>query len=155
MRRCYTDEDLSNAVSSSTSLAQVLEKIKKKPSGGNYTHVKGLIRQLNLSTEHFTGQGHLKGKTHNWTKTIPLEELLVENCNYPATKLKNRLIKAGLLKYQCSNCGIVDWCGKPLVLHIDHINGNHFDCRIENLRIMCPNCHSQTSTYGNGKNYKS
>lgn len=151
MRRSYTNNDIKKAVKSSTSIAQVLNKIGKKPTGGNYTHIKGLIRKLQLSTKHFTGQKHLKGKTHNWSPPIPLEMLLVENCTYPATKLKNRLVKAGLLKYKCSICGISDWMDKPLTLHLDHINGDHFDCRIGNLRVLCPNCHSQTSTYSNNK----
>lgn len=153
MKRNYSDEEIINAVKSSTSIAQVLEKIGKKLTGGNYTHIKGLIRNLGISTDHFAGQAHLKGKSHSWNKVIPLEQLLVKNSSYPATRLKDRLVKAGLLKYECSKCGITDWCGEKLVLHLDHINGDHFDCRIENLRILCPNCHSLTPTYSNNKNY--
>lgn len=65
--------------------------------------------------------------------------------------VKMRLLRAGLLKNECSDCGLTEWCGKRLSMHIDHINGIHNDHRLENLRMLCPNCHSQTDTYG-GKN---
>lgn len=85
---------------------------------------------------------------------IPLDELLVSNRPQTSrTHLKGRLIKEGLLKEKCSVCGIVDWMGRPLSLHLDHINGKPKDNRIENLRLICPNCHSQTETYS-GKNVK-
>ena len=67
--------------------------------------------------------------------------------------LKERLVKEKYLEYKCAECGITEWNGKPLSLHLDHINGINNDHRIENLRFLCPNCHSQTNTYA-GKNKK-
>ena len=82
-----------------------------------------------------------------------MEEILVENSSYTnRTRLKERLIKEKLLEYKCSICqnnGI--WLNKELTLQLDHINGINNDNRIENLRFLCPNCHSQTDTYS-GKN---
>lgn len=80
---------------------------------------------------------------------MPLEELL----SGPRSRnhLKQRLLREGLLKNECSKCGIKDWLGNPLSMHIDHINGSGGDHRLENLRMLCPNCHSQTPTYG-GRN---
>jgi predicted RNA-binding Zn-ribbon protein involved in translation (DUF1610 family) len=65
--------------------------------------------------------------------------------------IKNRILKENLISYVCSNCGLNEWNNKPISLHLDHINGKNWDHRIENLRFLCPNCHSQTETY-TGKN---
>ena len=67
--------------------------------------------------------------------------------------IKRRLLELGLLKESCSCCGVAEWLGKPLSIHIDHINGMKDDWRLENLRMLCPNCHSQTATFS-GRNVK-
>ena len=77
---------------------------------------------------------------------------MVENSTYSnMTKFKSRLIKANLIEYKCSCCGITEWNGKPLTLQLHHINGNNRDNRLENLTFLCPNCHSQTDNFS-GKN---
>jgi 5-methylcytosine-specific restriction endonuclease McrA len=80
---------------------------------------------------------------------MPIERLLSGPRNRHHVKL--RLLRAGLLKNQCTDCGLTEWQGKPLSMHIDHINGVKDDHRLQNLRMLCPNCHSQTDTYG-GRN---
>lgn len=145
-------EKLEEAVKNSFSFAQVLKKIGLAPKGGNYRILQRKIKEFGLDISHFTGKAHLKGKTHNWSKQFPLENILVENSNYQSYKLKNRLIKQDLIVNKCSECGLQDtWNGKKINLHLDHINGNNTDNRLENLRMLCPNCHSQTDTY-TGKN---
>lgn len=73
--------------------------------------------------------------------------------NVPTMKVKARLIKNGIKEWKCESCGITEWLGKRIALELDHINGNNSDHRLENLRILCPNCHSQTDTHS-GKNAK-
>lgn len=89
---------------------------------------------------------NLMGK---FPETIPLEQILVEHSTYTnRDTLKGRLLRTGLLQPHCYICGITNWLGKLLSLHLDHINGVKNDNRIGNLRLLCPNCHSQTDTYG-------
>ncbi len=153
MKRRYTEDQFKQAVTNSTSMAGVLRTLGLKATGANYTLAHKRIQNLGLSITHWTGQGHLRGKSHDWTPRQPLSEILIENSSYSNMKaLKQRLIKAGLLTFVCAKCGLApEWQGQFLSLHLDHINGNHYDNRIENLQFLCPNCHSQTNTYA-GKN---
>jgi Zn finger protein HypA/HybF involved in hydrogenase expression len=83
----------------------------------------------------------------------PNEEVFVENSTYARHRLKERIVKEVMLPYICYECDLADeWNGQTLVLHIDHINGANTDHRIENLRFLCPNCHSQTDTFAGKKN---
>lgn len=86
-----------------------------------------------------------------WSKgksLTPNEEIFTENSRYSNVLVKTRIIKDSLLEYRCSKCSIVDtWQGESIILDLDHINGNNKDNRLNNLRFLCPNCHSQTDTY--------
>lgn len=98
--------------------------------------------------DHFLGKGGIGQYDY------PLEDILkLDGQAIGSSRLRRRLIYEGLFINQCSVCGIDSWCGKRLVCQIDHINGNNKDNRIENLRILCPNCHSQTDTFA-GKNVR-
>lgn len=79
---------------------------------------------------------------------IPLDTILAgEYPQYPTYLLKRRLIKEGLLLYKCCECNIAEWNGQDLTLELDHKDGNRYNHKFENLRLICPNCHSQTKTY--------
>lgn len=84
-------------------------------------------------------------------RSIPLEEILVENSTYQSNKLRKRLLKAGIKLPCCEMCNRTEWMGSPIPLELDHINGNKHDNRLFNLRVICPNCHATTETY-RGKN---
>lgn len=152
MRR-WTDAAFTRAVAENASIAGVLRALGLIPSGANYQTVHHTVKRLGLDTTHWTGQGHLKGKTHNWTKKKPLEAYLVANDATPKGPwFKRRLIREGYLKNVCSCCGQLPvWHGEPLVLVLDHINGHRADNRLRNLRLLCPNCNSQQSTFA-GRN---
>jgi hypothetical protein len=151
-RRSWENEEFIAAVKSSFSIAQTLQKIGLNGAGGNYHQFHKYVKELGIDTSHFTGQGHLKGKTHHWSKEIPLKDIMVEHSTFLTTShLKKRLVKEGVLKNECNICGISSWLDKQLSLQLDHINGVHNDNRKDNLRILCPNCHSQTATFA-GKN---
>lgn len=145
---------LKDIVKDSFSIREVLLKLGLAPFGANYSGFKSACKRLNISTEHFTGMGHLKGKTHNWNKPKSLSEICIEGSTYNRVHLKSRLIKTGLLVNKCHICSLTTWLDKHIVLHLDHINGINDDHRLENLRLLCPNCHSQTDTYCGKKNKK-
>lgn len=116
--------------------------------GSSLDILKRRISELQCSVEHF-GQ---KAKMKSYNQRYTLEEILVENSSYMnISSLKRRLIKEKRLEYKCECCGISTWRNKSLTLQLDHINGKYNDHRIENLRFLCPNCHSQTDTYA-GRN---
>ncbi|HEY8315082.1 MAG TPA: HNH endonuclease [Candidatus Baltobacteraceae bacterium] len=92
-----------------------------------------------------------RGELHARARSIPLILLLATGKSRGA--IKRRLLLEGILKNVCSMCELQDWQGRPLSMHIDHVNGQKNDHRLENLRMLCPNCHSQTETYG-GRNVK-
>lgn len=92
----------------------------------------------------------MEGIQPRWT----LEQILVQNSTYKnLERLKIRLLRAGLITYRCYICSLKDWLGEAISLHLDHINGVSTDHRLDNLRLLCPNCHSQTPTYGS-RNFK-
>ena len=151
----YKIEDLINAVKNSLTISEVCRKLKIKENGGNFKSINNKIKINKIDISHFTGKAWNTGDRfiHNGIKYSTID-ILVENSTYSRYHLKNRLINEGLIEYKCLICdNRGEWLNNKLVLQLDHINGKNDDNRIENLRLLCPNCHSQTSTFS-GNNQK-
>ena len=129
-------------------MAAVIRELGLQLAGGTYTSLHFHILRLGISTDHHTGKGWARGSVGVTSHPLPLNEVLVENSSFQsAGKLRKRLIREGLKEPRCETCGLDNWLGRPLALELDHINGERTDNRLENLRILCPNCHSQTDTW--------
>ena len=147
-KRTWTNNQLIFAVKTSTSIRQIITKLGLRPTGGNYNQVYSYIGELNLSTAHLAGKAWNKGLKYNIGPKQKLEDLLVIGSKVQSYKLKLRLFRARLKKEKCEHCGWKEISKDGRIpLELDHINGNHYDNRLENLRILCPNCHSLTPTY--------
>jgi 5-methylcytosine-specific restriction endonuclease McrA len=157
MRRSkYSRELLGPIVQNAFSFGQVLRQLGLRPTGGNYRMLHMRIRVLGISTDHFRGMGWSRGETKHTHPSVartteritrPDDQVFVVNspviCGY---RVIRRLLRNGW-KFECAECGLVEWRGKPLKLHLDHKNGINNDNRLDNVRLLCPNCHSQTGTY--------
>jgi len=146
----YSKEILENAVNSSNNYSEVTRKLGLKTFYGNRQTVKKYINLFNIETKHF----RLSGSGGKKTK-IELDNILIENSTYThTTNLKERLYREGIKERICELCGQDEnWFGKKISLILDHINGINTDNRLENLRVVCPNCNATLSTHG-GKNVK-
>lgn len=131
-------------------MAQVLVKLGISGGSSNVT-IKNCIEKLQLDISHFHGQAWSKGRKLG--RKISLEQYLSGKKTITSHKLRLRLLEEGIFKSECSMCELSQWLGKPIPLELDHINGNHNDNTISNLRILCPNCHTTTPTY-KSKNVK-
>lgn len=143
-----SDEEFAEIIKNNYSYSDCLRALGLGTRGGSSTDVlKKRIKELNLSTDHFSRSGSGAYARHS------IEDVLVQNSSYAnISSLKKRLINEHILEYKCACCGNTgEWLGKPLSLQLDHINGDNKDHRINNLRFLCPNCHAQTETYA-GKN---
>lgn len=147
----YTLEQLKEAIETSISIRQVLFKLNLVEQGGNYSTFHKAVKYYNLDTSHFTGQNMTGRKFPSRRK--PIEEYLVNESTIKSNELKKYLLDDKIFEYKCYKCNLTTWNNLPIPLELEHINGVHSDNRLENLTLLCPNCHAQTETY-RGKNIK-
>lgn len=143
-----SDEQFVELLKKSSTISEVLFKLGYTVKGNSwgYSQVKRRMDDLNLDYSIFKGKSAVI-KTDR-LNNVKKEDILKENCKHQRTVLRRYVIKNNLIPYKCAICGCTEWQGKTLSLELDHINGINNDNRLENLRFLCPNCHSQTSTYG-------
>ena len=133
----------------SKSIRECLIKMNLSPCGGNYRVFKRKVTELGLSTKHFLGQGWNKNNSPADIKNI--EAYFNNEIPITSYKLKRRILRDGIKSNRCESCGLDTWMGKPIPLELHHINCNNQDNRLENLLLLCPNCHAMTDGYRNRK----
>jgi hypothetical protein len=150
----WNEITLREAVKTSISVRQVISKLGLVEAGGNYRQIKKYIEEYNISTVHFLGMHANKGKKFAPRYMHTLKELLVLKSDVQSFKLKKRLFLEKIKTPKCEMCGW-DKMSKDgrIPVELDHINGDKFDNRLLNLRILCPNCHSLQLTH-RGRNKK-
>ena len=152
-RRKYTREVLEPLVRDSVSVAEVARRIGTKMSGSTQVLIGKRIREYGIDTSHFLGQSSNRGERHrggpakkHWSAVLCRRE---SDIREQAFRLRRALIEMGR-PYRCESPGCsVDgvWLEREIRLNVDHVNGDFSDCRPENVRFLCPNCHSQTDGY--------
>jgi len=158
----YTKEILTKNVEEVNTLSDLVRKLTNsdKVHGSMVAYIKNKLLEYNIDFSHFNGKGWSKNKQNPTGIALTVEQFkkdyltkdsIKKTCS---TNIKNWIIKFKLIEYKCENCtNDGEWLNKKLCLQLDHINGDNSDNRLENLRFLCPNCHSQTETY-TGKNNK-
>lgn len=151
-------EKFQELLNTSNSFVDILIKVGLDPYNGNHKTLNHRIKEEGFDVSILEQNRKINQKRHIKTltekRTYSLEDILVENSRYGSHHLKQKLLSKNILEnkcYICDNKG--EWCGKKLSLQLDHINGINNDNRLENLRLLCPNCHSQTETFS-GKRHK-
>jgi hypothetical protein len=145
-----TDEEFALAVKTSVSIRDCLLKLNLVAAGGNYKCFHKRVRELGLSISHFVDPKQWNSGKKFGPKR-PLSDYLSNSHSISSNALRKRLISEGLKEAKCECCGITEWNGRSAPLELDHIDGNHHNNNLNNLQILCPNCHAQTETY-RGKN---
>lgn len=140
-------ERIKRIVAESLSYREVLRNLDYCPRGRAHYIIRDIIETNNISTEHFCHPAKFRARLSD-------DEFFAQNVRRSGTGLKRRLLRGGYVEEYCAECSLESmWHGKPLSLQVDHINGDNYDCRLENLRLLCPNCHTQTSTFA-GRRFK-
>jgi len=147
-----TKDQIEDLISKHSSIRQMLESIGVNSNGsGAYKTLRNHCERIGVKLPKFKRNGRF---SFGVSEKIPLEDILIENSAYQnRSSLKRRLINEGVLVYKCEECGISEWRGKKISLQLEHQNGVNNDNRLENLSLLCPNCHSQTKTFA-GRNTK-
>lgn len=138
------EELICSLVKESDNINQVCIKLNKRPTNNNYKKINEIIEKYQIDTSHFTNANSFSKKIIYYS-----DDEIFSNREkmYNIHLLKKRLFNGKYKEYKCEKCGINSWMGNIISLQIHHINGNRYDNRLENLQVLCPNCHSQTDNF--------
>lgn len=135
-------EEIKKLVKDATTFSEVLRCLNIPVQGNNSNTLKRLLNVNNIDYSHFTGRAK-----HYKTHPTKIEDYLNNKIKIKTFKLKQKLLKENLIENKCSICGLTSWLNKPIVLQLHHIDGNNNNNNLNNLQLLCPNCHSQTDNY--------
>lgn len=145
MRHKYTKELLEEAVLHCITWSDVCRYFNVAPATGSASHLRRRADFFGIDYSHFKGQAWSKGDKRPPKRKI--EDYLSGKYSIKSQDLKLRLIRQGYKKHECESCGLTEWMSNPIPIELDHIDGNNKNNQIDNLRILCPNCHALTITY--------
>ena len=140
-------EKLQDLLNESNTYGEVLEKIGLSVIANNFGTLKKYINLYGLSTELIDQKRKMIIAHPKYTKQEFIDSLTDGTCTLKPHRILKKLIEYNLREYKCEKCGISSWNGDKIILELHHKNGNHSDNKIENLEILCPNCHSQTDNF--------
>lgn len=150
-RRKWTNAQLIEAIKTSTMKKDVFNKLGLSYCSGSYRTLDKYIKLLNIDISHFEDTKKDLYYARAKIRRVPKEEIFFKNSKLDRAYLRTVVKRDCLIIYKCAECGITTWLNKELSLELDHINGCHNDNELDNLRWLCPNCHSQTKTYCGNK----
>lgn len=151
MKYNWNKEIIEQFVQQSDNFTEVLKKLNIPIQGNNLTTLKRKIKEFKIDISHFTFKKHY---VNNFKCKSDIQTYLIKGSKVSTSKLKEKLFLSGLKENKCEKCGVNFWNGEKLICQLHHINGDHTDNRLENLQILCPNCHSQTDSYCGSANKK-
>jgi hypothetical protein len=150
----FTEEELRRAIAASLSWAGALRRLGYRTAGGNWKTLQKYAAIWAIPTDHFDpDKARNDALRRARAGRTPLSEILVEGSTYSRAHLKDRLFAEGVKERRCELCGQDEiWRGRRMALILDHINGVPNDNRLENLRVVCPNCAATFETHCARKN---
>jgi hypothetical protein len=151
--RSFTRSEFADAVGASRTMTEALRRLGLRPAGGNFGTFRKYARLWGISTAHFDPDVVARENIRARRNPTPLAQILVEHSTYSRGHLKKRLLADGIKQPRCEFCGQDEhWRGRRMALILDHVNGVGDDNRLENLRILCPNCAATLDTHCARKN---
>lgn len=143
-----TKEELQNLANESCSIKEILEKLGRSPRGNNYSTMSKVMKELDIDTTILDKNRRKLFSANKKDKEDVLKIFSGDNeSTMKSSKILDLIVELGIREYRCERCGISEWNGLPIRLELHHKDGNHKNAKLENVEMLCPNCHSQTDNF--------